>query len=204
MRIENSNVNILNQTGINNKDNPKNIEDVIAEKNDVNNKEQPAVVYDKSETDKKVDKNGHIYDAKAIAKLKQQTEANKLKLFDLIKRSIGKQGEVISYLEIDDIIKVPEDVRLEAQELISENGEFGIEKTSERILDFAKAISGDNPKKAAILRDAIDKGFKEAERMFGGELPQISKDTYARVMEKLDAWEKGLSEEPEKATDPVK
>ena len=34
-----------------------------------------------------------------------------------------------------------------------------------------------------------EKGFKEAEKAFGGELPEISHETFKRTMEKMDAWE---------------
>ena len=55
-------------------------------------KEQPAAIYEKDEK-KDVEKKGHTYDATAIAKLKMQTEQNKLKVFDLIRKSLGKQTE---------------------------------------------------------------------------------------------------------------
>ena len=58
------------------------------------------------------------------------------------------------------------------------------------MVNFAKAISGGDKSKISILRDAIEKGFKEAEEAFGGVLPEISHKTLERTMEKLDDWEK--------------
>lgn len=190
MRIENSNMNNLNQ--VNGKE--QNVPKTEISKKENTIKEQPAAIYEKDEK-KDVEKKGHTYDATAIAKLKMQTEQNKLKVFDLIRKSLGKQTEAVSFLDLKNITEVPESVRLEAKELISEDGEFGIEKTSQRIVDFAIAISGNDPSKAATLRDAIEKGFKEAEKIFGDELPQISKDTYTRTMEKFDAWANGTNVE---------
>lgn len=73
-----------------------------------------------------------------------------------------------------------------AQELISEEGYFGVEKTSQRIVDFAINAFGADPTKLTQITDAIEKGFQEAAAVFGGQLPEISHQTYAAVMEKLD------------------
>ena len=54
-------------------------------------------------------------------------------------------------------------------------------------MDFAKALSGGDKSKLPELRAAIEKGFREAERILGG-LPQISRDTYDEVMRLLDEW----------------
>lgn len=92
-------------------------------------------------------------------------------------------------------VEVDEATRLEAQEMISEDGYYGVKQTSERILNFAKAISGGDPSKIETLRDAVKKGFAEVEKMFGGELPQISKDTYDAVMKGFDEWENSFKTE---------
>lgn len=73
-----------------------------------------------------------------------------------------------------------------AQELISEDGYFGVEKTSQRIVDFAINAFGSDPAKLAQMVGAIEKGFNDAADAFGGMLPEISHQTYAAVMEKLD------------------
>lgn len=62
------------------------------------------------------------------------------------------------------------------------------EKVSDRIVEFAKAISGGDKSKIDTLRDAIEKGFAEAARVLGGELPEVSQKTYDLVMQKLDTW----------------
>ena len=82
----------------------------------------------------------------------------------------------------------------EAQELISEDGYFGVEKTSERIVDFAINAFGNDPAKLEEMKQAIDKGFKDAQEAFGGTLPEISQQTYDAIMQKLDAFA-GVAEE---------
>ncbi|WP_250278606.1 hypothetical protein [[Clostridium] colinum] len=76
-----------------------------------------------------------------------------------------------------------------AKQDISEDGYYGVNQTSERILSFAKAIAGDDPKKIEEMRNAVDKGFKQVERMWGDELPEISQKTYDKVMETFDKWQ---------------
>ncbi len=85
-------------------------------------------------------------------------------------------------------VQVDEETRLKAQEDISEDGYYGVKNTSGRILDFAKAISGGDPSKIEKLRDAVKKGFDAVEKMWGDELPQISKSTYDAVMKGFDDW----------------
>jgi len=64
---------------------------------------------------------------------------------------------------------------------------FSPEKTAERILNFAKSISGGDPSKIELLRNAVEKGFKEVEKIFG-KLPEISRKTYELVMKGFDDW----------------
>lgn len=76
-----------------------------------------------------------------------------------------------------------------AKKDISEDGYYGVKQTSERILNFAKAIAGDDPKKLQKMRKAVEKGFKQAEKMWGDKLPEISQNTYNVVMETFDKWQ---------------
>lgn len=76
----------------------------------------------------------------------------------------------------------------EAQELVADDGYFGVEKTAERIFSFAVGISGGDPSRIDAIKEGIDNGFKEALEAFGGWLPDISYDTYDTVMKKLDDW----------------
>jgi len=82
--------------------------------------------------------------------------------------------------------------RAQAQELISEDGFFGVKKTTERIMDFAKALvgTGASEKQIENMRSAVQKGFDEVARMFGGfdKLPQVTKDTYDAIMKAFDEW----------------
>jgi len=76
----------------------------------------------------------------------------------------------------------------EASELISDDGYFGVDKTSERIFQFAVGIAGGDSSRIDAIKEGVDKGFQDALDAFGGWLPDISHDTYDAVMDKLDAW----------------
>lgn len=86
--------------------------------------------------------------------------------------------------EIDLSTMTPE----EAQELVADEGYFGVEKTSQRIFDLAVGIAGGDPARLDAIRAGVEQGFQEAYDAFGGWLPDISYDTYDAVMNKLDDW----------------
>jgi hypothetical protein len=75
-----------------------------------------------------------------------------------------------------------------AQQAISEDGEFGVKAVSDRIVQFAVAVSGGDRAQYEKLKAAIDKGFQQASKALGGELPAISQQTYREVMRKLENW----------------
>jgi len=86
--------------------------------------------------------------------------------------------------EIDLSTMTPE----EAQELVADDGYFGVEKTSQRIFDLAVGIAGGDPARLDAIRAGVEQGFQDAYDAFGGWLPDISYDTYDAVMNKLDDW----------------
>ena len=163
--------------------------------------DETAVVYEKSKEKDTVkpNKNNGVDREAIIAQMKADTEARMAQMQDLVRKMMQGQGNALA--QSDDIWKflargdytVSEAAKLQAQEDISENGYWGVEQTSQRILDFAKALSGGDVSKADMLLDAFKKGYKEATGAWGKELPSISKDTYKAVEEKFAAW-KGESE----------
>lgn len=154
------------------------------------------VIYDKSSstttgTDYKTN------NAALIQKLKQDSEDRINQLKDIVSQMMAKQGTAIG--KADDIwsflasgdFTIDEAAKKKAQEEISEDGYWGVKQTSDRILDFAKALSGNDSSKADLLLDAFKKGFEEATKTWGKDLPDISKQTYDAVVEKFDKWKNG-------------
>lgn len=163
--------------------------------------DETAVIYEKSKkTEKettKTDKNAGIDREAIIAQMKADTEARMNQLTNIVEEMMAGQGKAFSFATgNDDIWKflasgdftVTEAAKLQAQEDISEDGYWGVEQTSQRIVDFAKALAGNDPDKADELLKAFKKGYEQATGAWGKDLPDISKQTYDAVEEKFAAW----------------
>jgi len=103
---------------------------------------------------------------------------------------IGYEGKPIASLSQE-----------EASALVSEDGFFGVKETSERIASFVVMGAGGDE---AMLREGkkgILQGFDDAEKMWGGKLPDISYETIAKAVEIIDKAlvENGYSIMDEKA-----
>lgn len=104
------------------------------------------------------------------------------------KGEVGKQFEMFSLSDIGYEGKAIGDLsQSEAKELVSEDGFFGITQTSERIAGFVLSGAGDDVEKLQAGRAGILQGFKEAEEMWGGTLPDISYETINSAVEQIDA-----------------
>ncbi len=165
---------------------------------------EAAAVYEKSSSSdsaKKTtaSKNQGVDRDAIIAKMKSDLEAQKSQLFDIVRNSISGQGKAFGQASDDDMWKflaggdftVDAATKAQAQADIAEDGYWGVNQTSDRILDFAKALSGNDPDKAEEMIDAFKKGFKEATKTWGKDLPDISSKTYDAVLEKFDKWKNG-------------
>lgn len=133
-------------------------------------------------------------DRKKLNDLKMDLKNNISSFREMVKSMIEKQGlnynDVLKALKNGEepVITIDAETKAKATEAISENGYWGVNKTSERMLEFAKTLSGGDPSKIETLREAFKQGFEKAKEAFGGELPEISQKTYDKVMEGFDAW----------------
>ena len=126
------------------------------------------------------------------AQLQADSEARMAQLQSIVLRTINKQAE--TYGQATDMWKflakgdftVDAATKAQAQADIAEDGYWGVEATSSRIVDFAVALCGDDKDKLEEMKVAFEKGFKEAEKTWGGELPDICQRTYDKVFEKFD------------------
>lgn len=97
--------------------------------------------------------------------------------------NIGYTGKAITKLTQD-----------EAKELVSDEGFFGVTQTSDRVSNFVFNFAGDNLEILEKGREGIVKGFQEAEKLFGGELPEISYKTQERTLALIDEKINSLKE----------
>lgn len=159
---------------------------------------ETGVVYEPSKNASKQDKVTKKYtpNTELVNKLKADAEARTAQLRSLVEKLIAGQGNAIG--TADDMwailrkgnFSVDPATKAQAQADIAEDGYWGVKATSDRILDFAKALTGGDPSKIEEMRNAFEKGFKMATKTWGGQLPEISQRTYDAVMSKFDAWEK--------------
>ncbi|MEA3288659.1 MAG: hypothetical protein U9Q04_00645, partial [Campylobacterota bacterium] len=75
----------------------------------------------------------------------------------------------------------------EANDLLSEDGFFGIEQTSQRVSGFVLGFAQDDIELLKKGREGVVQGFKEAEKLWGGELPELSYKTQEKTLEIIDA-----------------
>lgn len=173
--------------------------DYTKKKSESSTKTDTGVVYEKSsdQTSGTVTKKT---DYALVNKLKADAEERTSQLRSLVEKMMTKQGVAIgtadsmwSFLAKGDFT-VDEATRAQAQADIADDGYWGVDQTSDRILDFAKALSSNDPEKADLLLDAFKKGFKEATKSWGQDLPDISQRTYDAVVEKFNKWKNGTEE----------
>lgn len=168
-------------------------------------KEETGVVYEKSPEAEAVTDKKTLDRTALVEKLKAEVEDRKNQFLSYVQETIMGQGNAVA--SSDDVWKflasgnftVSEAAKKQAQEAISEDGYWGVEKTAGRILDFAKALAGDDESKIADLRKAFEKGFKEATKTWGKDLPDISNKTYEKVQSLFDEWENTYKKAPETA-----
>jgi hypothetical protein len=124
-----------------------------------------------------------------LAALIEESDRKAQEIVNLIRPLIEQQGlnlaKVVSgeqKLNID-----PKTVEA-AKAAIASDGEFGVQKTAERILSFAKAAIGDDPAKLDKILAAVEQGFKEAADILGGTLPDISQQTLKAIQAEFQRW----------------
>lgn len=142
-------------------------------------------------------------DTNLINKLKADADARTSQLRSLVEKMMtgqanayGNANDIWSFLREGNFTVDPA-TKLQAQKDISEDGYWGVSQTSDRIIDFANALTGGDPDKIETMRNAFKKGYEQAQKTWGGELPEISQKTYDAVMEKFDK----LAEEAGKITE---
>lgn len=190
----------------------KNMESGIKEKKEekkdeskLNRELPPAVKFEKSQ---EPDSSKGDY-SKMAKEAQAATEADKLRLlldekmegafYAMVQevlegQNIGMKAAIEKILDKRGDEITPEMIE-EAQADVSEGGFYSVEAVTERILDFAKAISGDDPSKALMLKGAFEVGFEESMKIWGDDLPQISQDTYESVTKAFDEWHQSYLDE---------
>lgn len=155
------------------------------------------VIYEKSTESAKSAGTYKKTNTALIQQMKADTEKRTAQLRSIVEEMMTKQGAKIG--QADSIwsflakgnYTVSAEVRAQAQKDIADDGYWGVEQTSDRIVEFAKALTGGDASKADEMLEAFKKGFQQATGAWGRSLPEISNRTYDAVVKKFDAWKNG-------------
>ena len=152
------------------------------------------VVYEPSTSAK--DSSTKVSDYSSIvASMKKELSSKNEQLQNLVNKLLSNQAK--KYISLSDMFKdiqVDEQTKIQAQKDISDDGYWGVEQTSDRLVSMAKALSGGDSSKADAMISAIEKGFDEATKAWGDKLPDICQKTIDAAKQKLQNWRDGGSD----------
>ena len=166
----------------------------------------------KAETEKKEEKATYSINkmsaadrASLVSQLKADAEARQSQFVSMVQKMMSEQTN--AYGQANDIwsflasgkFTVDPATKLQAQQDIAEDGYYGVEQTASRIFDFASALAGDDEEAMKKMQAAFEKGFAQAEKTWGGKLPDISYQTKDAVSKKFEDYykSKGTSQTEE-------
>ena len=123
-----------------------------------------------------------------VRKLQSALEQQQSQLVSLVNKTLAGQAGIFGKANGNDNnsiwrtlasgnFTVDAATKAQAQKDISEDGYFGVKQTSQRLFDFASALAGDDVEKMKKMQSAMEKGFKQAEKTWGGSLPAICRET---------------------------
>ena len=158
------------------------------------------VVYEKSNATKK-DSANQIYNRDSvISKLKADQKSRADSMRGLVEKLLSKQTNKYNLANTNlstlfgEAAKNADPATIKkAQEDISEDGYWGVNKTSDRLVSMAIALAGGDTSKADEMMAAIQKGYDKATAAWGKELPDISKRTLEATKQKMEDWKNGVT-----------
>lgn len=147
--------------------------------------EDSGVVYEKSsEPEKKatysINKMSKEDRAALVQKLKEDEANRRNQLSSLVQKMLSGQAGVSKLADLfspDNLKNVSAADIAKAKEDVSEDGYWGVKQTSQRLFDFASALAGDDVEQMKKMQAAMEKGFKQATKAWGEDLPGICQET---------------------------
>ena len=153
-------------------------------------------VYEKSEPAEKkatysINKMSAEDRAALVQKLKQEQLDRKSQLSSLVQQMFSKQAGTSKLADLfspENLKNVSAADIAQAKEDVSEDGYWGVKQTSQRLFDFASALAGDDVEKMKEMQAAMEKGFKQATKAWGEDLPGICNDTLSAANKLFDDY----------------
>lgn len=138
-----------------------------------------------------VDATTYKVDTETIDRLRQENEQ---RMVNLVRQMLGQQVEkadLASAITKDNVLEAikagkfsQEDIE-QAQKDTAEDGYWGVEQTSDRFIKYATALTGGDPDKLDSMIEAFEKGYAEAEKQWGGKLPDLAQRTREATLKKF-------------------
>ncbi|MBF0210848.1 MAG: hydrogenase-4 component G [Desulfamplus sp.] len=105
--------------------------------------------------------------------------------------NINNQGEILERLGIGTAPKTSGSSNFSpkienSNDLFGEDGYWGVNKTAGRISDFVLSGAGDDIEKLKAGREGIQRGLKDAEKVWGGRMPDIAYETIDASLKAID------------------
>lgn len=166
--------------------------------------EKDAAVYEKSTSESKatysINKMSSSDRAALVQQMKQDQEDRQKQLCSLVSQMLSKQAgtsNLASMFSAENLKNVDQAAIQQAKADVAEDGYWGVKQTSQRMFDFASALAGDDVEKMKKMQEAMQKGFDQATKAWGQDLPGICKDTIDAANQLFDEYykSKGVSEE---------
>ena len=136
-----------------------------------------------------------VADSQAVRSMIRETNHHGEAMMKLVRSALGSSdatGQGFWARLAQGNFDVSEADRLQAQQMISEDGFFGVSQTTDRLMSFATALIGEGASEEQIetMRSAVQAGFDQVSNMFGGfnNLPDVTRDTHTAVMQAFDNW----------------
>lgn len=165
-----------------------------AAKNKSTASEEAGVVYEPTKAKDSDSKKITDYSS-VVSSMKQELSSKNTQLQNLVDQLLTKQAK--KYNTLADLFKnIEADPATIAQAKadIGEDGYWGVEQTSDRLVAMAQALSGGDATKADEMIAAIKKGFSQATKAWGDDLPDICSKTIDAAVNKLTNWRDGISD----------
>jgi hypothetical protein len=162
---------------------------------------EEGVVYDKSSDTTDTSKATYTVNkmsaedrAALVEQMKADQQSRQSQLTSLVQQMLGQQAT--TYANATDMWKflakgnftVDAQTKLQAQQDISEDGYYGVKQTAERLFDFASALAGDDVDKMKEMQEAMQKGFSQATKSWGQDLPDICQQTLDAANKKFEEY----------------
>lgn len=167
-------------------------------KNDSVSSEEAGVVYEPSKATESAGSKVKDYSS-IVKKMRSELNTKNQHLQNLVDQLLNKQANKYTTFSqlFEDVkngkISVDPTTVAQAQKDIADDGYWGIEQTSDRLVSMAQALSGGDATKADKMIAAIKKGFEQAANAWGGELPDICQKTIDSAVKKMEEWRDGIT-----------